>query len=60
MLLRLATSVERGVELLVGDLEAGVVGVLQLDLLQDQALEHLLAQHVLRRQLELLRLQPLA
>ena len=54
MLLRFATSCSAAFTCLVRDLEAGVVGALHLDLLQHQALEHLLAQHVLRRQLELL------
>ena len=60
MPLRLATSRERRVHLFIGDLHAGVRGALHLDLLQHQALEHLLAQHVLRRQLELLLAQSLA
>ena len=46
--------------MLVGYLDAGAVGALHLDLLQHQPLEHLLAQHVLRRELELLLAQPLA
>ena len=45
---------QRVVQRLVGHLDAGALGALHLQLLQDQALEHLLAQHVLRRQLELL------
>ena len=56
----LGDVLERLVHGLVGDLDAGVIGALHLDLLQDQALEHLLAQHVLRRQLELLLAQPVA
>ncbi len=56
----LGDVLQRRVEGLVGDLDAGAVGALDLDLLQHQTLEHLLAQHVLRRQLELLLPQPLA
>ena len=41
-------------------LEAGVGGALGLDLLQDQTLQDLLAQNVLRRQLQFLGAQPLA
>ena len=44
---------------LVRNLHAGLVRPLQLDLLEDQPLEHLLAQHVLRRQFELLAAQAL-
>ena len=49
---------QRGVHGLVRYLDAGVIGALDLDLLQYQALEHLLAQDVLRRQFELLLAQP--
>ena len=34
-----------GVQLLIGDVEADLLGTLHLDFLQDQPLEHLLAQH---------------
>jgi hypothetical protein len=60
MPLRCATSVQGRVQGLVRDLQAGLGGTLGLDFLQDQALQHLLAQHVLGRQLELLRPQALA
>ena len=49
---------ERCVHGLVRHLDAGAIGALHLDFLQYQALEHLLAQDVLRRQLELLLAQP--
>ena len=38
------------VQLFVGDTNAGAVANLQLDILDDQAFEHLLAEYVLRRQ----------
>ena len=43
------------VERLVGHLDAGAIGALDLQLLQHQPIEHLLAQDVLRRQVDLLR-----
>ena len=55
----LGDFLERAVQRLVGNLEAGAVRALHLDFLQHQPLEHLLAQHVLRRQLELLLAQAL-
>ena len=42
---------QRLVEHFVGDLDAEAVGALHLHFLQHEALEHLLAQHVARRQL---------
>ena len=44
----LATSLQRVVQRLVGHLDAGAIGALHLQFLQHQAVEHLLAQHVLR------------
>src|SRR5579863_2834246 len=49
---------QRRVEGLVRDLHPRAGGMLQLDFLQHEALEYLLAQDVLRRQFELLRAQP--
>ena len=48
------------VQRFVRHFQAGTVGALSLDLLQDEPLEDLLAQNVRRRQLELLGTQPLA
>ena len=56
----LGDVLQRRVHLFVGHLDARLVGPLHLQLLQHEPLEHLLAQHVLRRQLELLLVQPLA
>ncbi|MNV50912.1 hypothetical protein D3C71_1429420 [compost metagenome] len=41
---------QRLVEFFIGDANAGAVANLQLDVLDDQALQHLLAEHLLRRQ----------
>ena len=54
MLFCSATSLQRVVQRLVRHLDAGAIGALHLQFLQHQAVEHLLAQHVLGRQLELL------
>ncbi len=58
-LVLLGDVAQRVVQRLVGHLDAGAIRTLHLQLLQDQAVEHLLAQHVLGRQLELLRAQAL-
>ena len=58
MLLRLATSRSASFSISSGHLDAEALGALHLDLLQDQALEHLLADDVGRRQLRALALQP--
>ena len=50
----LGDVVERAVQHFVGDLDAEAVGALDLDLLDDQPLQDLPAQHVARRQLGLL------
>ena len=49
-----AISCKRVVQRLVRDFHAGLFGALQLDLLEHQPFEHLLAQHVLRRKLQFL------
>ena len=58
-LVALGDLLQGAVELLVRDGQADVLGPLRLDLLQDQPLEHLLAQHALRGKLHFLFLQPL-
>ena len=55
----LGDVVERAVQHFVGHLDAEAVGALHLDLLDDQPLEDLPAQHVARRQLGLLLTQAL-
>ena len=50
---------QRAVQLLVGDRQADPLGVLRLNFLQYQPIEHLLLEHALRGQLDLLFLQPL-
>ena len=60
MPLRCATSVRAVFRVSSGTFNPAFVGALGLDLLQHQALQHLLAQHVLGRQLELLLPQALA
>ena len=52
MLVLLGDVAQRVVQRLVGHLDAGAIGALHLQFLQHQAVEHLLAQHVLRRQLD--------
>ncbi len=49
---------QRAVQLFVGHREANALGVLRLDLLQYQPIEHLLLEHALRGQFDLLFLQP--
>ena len=56
-LVLLGNVAHRIVQRLVGHLDAGAIGALHLQLLQNQAVEHLLAQDVLRRQLVVLRAQ---
>ena len=46
-----------GVDLLIGNLDAGAIGVLLLDLFQNQAVQYLLAQHAFGRQCDLLSAQ---
>ena len=58
-LVLLGDVAQRVVQRFVGHLDAGAFGALHLQFLQHQAVEHLLAQDVLRRQLELLRAQAL-
>ena len=58
-LIALGDLLKRAVQLFVRDGQADPLGALRLDLLQDQAVEHLLAQHALGGQLDLLFLKPL-
>ena len=58
-LIALRNILQRAVQLLIRDGEADALGALHLNFLQNQAVEHLLPQHALRRHFDLLLLQPL-
>ncbi len=56
-IIALGDAADGGVEIAIGYREAGFLGILQLDTVHDEALQHLLDQHVLGRRRDILAAQ---